>query len=55
MRRWRLIGRLGREQLGLTTMEYGLLAAAAIVAVATVLLGLSTDLSQIFSTISSSL
>ena len=40
---------------GVTAMEYGLIAAATVVAIATLLPGIGTKISQIFSGISSAL
>lgn len=54
----RLLARLrklaGAED-GVTAMEYGLIAAATVVAIATLLPGIGTKLSEIFSGVSSAL
>lgn len=47
--------RLTKSEDGVTAMEYGLIAAATVVAIATLLPGIGTQLSSIFSGVSSAL
>ena len=47
--------RLTRSEDGVTAMEYGLIAAATVVAIATLMPGIGTKLSEIFSGVSSAL
>jgi len=47
--------RLGKSDDGVTAMEYGLIAAATVVAIATLLPGIGTKLSSIFSGVSRAL
>lgn len=47
--------KLTRNEDGVTAMEYGLIAAATVVAIATLLPGVGTKLSSIFSGISAAL
>lgn len=49
------IRKLTKSEEGVTAMEYGLIAAATVVAIATLLPGIGTKLSQIFSGVSSAL
>jgi pilus assembly protein Flp/PilA len=44
--------KLAKNEEGVTAMEYGLIAAATVVAIATLMPGIGTVLSSIFSTIS---
>lgn len=46
---------LRKSEDGVTAMEYGLIAAATVVAIATLLPGIGTALSSIFSGVSSAL
>ena len=46
---------LMRREDGVTAMEYGLIAAATVVAIATIMPGIGTKLSSIFSGVSSAL
>ena len=47
--------KLVRAEDGVTAMEYGLIAAATVVAIATLMPGIGTQLSSIFSGVSSAL
>ena len=47
--------KLARNEDGVTAMEYGLIAAATVVAIATLLPGIGTKLSSIFSGVSAAL
>ena len=47
--------KLLQSEDGVTAMEYGLIAAATVVAIATLLPGIGTKLSEIFSGVSSAL
>jgi pilus assembly protein Flp/PilA len=49
------IRKLARNEEGVTAMEYGLIAAATVVAIATLLPGVGTKLSSIFSGVSAAL
>lgn len=49
------IRKLARNEDGVTAMEYGLIAAATVVAIATLLPGIGTKLSSIFSGVSAAL
>ena len=55
---YRLLARLRKlrhAEDGVTAMEYGLIAAATVVAIATLLPGIGTKLSEIFSSVSAAL
>lgn len=47
--------KLTKNEEGVTAMEYGLIAAATVVAIATLLPGIGTKLSSIFSGVSAAL
>jgi pilus assembly protein Flp/PilA len=47
--------KLAKNEEGVTAMEYGLIAAATVVAIAALMPGIGTALSTIFSTISHAL
>jgi len=47
--------KLAKNEEGVTAMEYGLIAAATVVAIAALMPGIGTALSTIFSTISNAL
>lgn len=47
--------RLTKSEEGVTAMEYGLIAAATVVAIATLIPGIGTKLSSIFSGVSAAL
>ena len=49
------VRKLMQREEGVTAMEYGLIAAATVVAIATLLPGIGTKLSSIFSGVSSAL
>ena len=49
------VRKLLRREDGVTAMEYGLIAAATVVAIATLMPGIGTKLSSIFSGVSSAL
>jgi len=50
-----LVSKLYNDEQGVTAMEYGMIAAATIVAIAGLMTTISGKLSSIFNTISSSL
>lgn len=49
------IRKLTKSEEGVTAMEYGLIAAATVVAIATIMPGIGTKLTAVFSSISSAL
>jgi pilus assembly protein Flp/PilA len=52
---FRRVRKLLRDQAGVTAMEYGLIAAATVVAISAFMPGITTRLSEIFSGVSSAL
>jgi len=52
---FRRVRELLKDQAGVTAMEYGLIAAATVVAISAFMPGISTRLSGIFSSVSSAL
>jgi len=54
-RLFRLLRNLRHEEAGVTAMEFGLIAAATVVAISAFMPGISTRLSGIFSRVSNAL